>query len=197
MMNTGLALGAMERAEEVNDIGRDIARDSMLSSLANHVLGCWSEAIKEKTDTHERLLACQRARAGVYDADIRSRIAAMGGTDLYVRLTDIKCRAAESWIKDIMLPSDDFPATLMPTPIAELPPQVVQEILGKLQQEAMEAAMMQAEPVTPEQVMERMEALSQTAGEHLQKEAVKRAEKMAKKIKDQLVEGGWREAPGR
>jgi hypothetical protein len=194
MMDTGLAMGAFERQDEVNAMAESAAKQQMLSNLAGHVLSCWSEAKTEKTQVHERLLACQRARAGVYDADMQSRINAMGGTDLFVRLTDIKCRAAESWIKDIMLPSDDFPATLSPTPVAELPPEVVTEIMAQLQQEAVETAMTQATPVTPEQVAERMNSLAEAAGERIQKEAQKRAEKMTRKIKDQLVEGGWREA---
>ena len=76
-----------------------LRRNSLLpSGLAAHLNRCWARALNEKnTAAQERLLRCERQRRGVYDPDKAQEIADTGGSNIYMLITDVKCRAAESW----------------------------------------------------------------------------------------------------
>ena len=75
----------------------------IVDALAGHVRKAWESAKQAKLNKLEaRLLSCLRQRNGEYDPTKLSKIRDQGGSEIFMMLTNIKCRAAESWINDIM-----------------------------------------------------------------------------------------------
>ena len=99
------------------------------SNLSAHLNRCWERAKNEKNiQIQERLLICERQRRGVYDPDKAVDIAKTGGSNIYMMLTDVKCRAAESWIKDVLASAGTDVFDLDPAQNPELPPELKQQI---------------------------------------------------------------------
>lgn len=109
-------------------------------------------------------------------------------------LTEVKCRAAESWLRDILLDEGTPPWDIRPTPIPDLPEDMQQRVFAEVTN--MVLGMIQATGRGPSE--EELKALDMHVVEkyrmELNKKAEKRAEGMKTKIKDQLVDGGWSEA---
>ena len=108
--------------------------DPVIISLASHIRDSFTAARRAKdtgadTSITERLLKCDRMRAGKYDPSFQRELEEQGGSDIYMLLADVKCRSLEAWLKDAMLPTGERPFHLDPTPIPELPPDVAQGVL--------------------------------------------------------------------
>lgn len=114
--------------EESQRNADNLQNDPLITSLSGHIRKIWSSSHRARQPIEERMLRCARARAGVYEPDIQNLIDKQGGTDIFMMLTDVKCRAAESWLKDIMLPAGERPFSIEPTPIPELPAEIEQGI---------------------------------------------------------------------
>jgi hypothetical protein len=115
----------------------DLARQTALveSSLASHIRRCFSDAKVAKEPIERRLLDCQRRHKGVYDDDKLRTIAEEGGTTIYPKITTTKTRAAAAWIRDVLMPALGRPWGLDPTPVADIPPALVQAFVLKMQAE--------------------------------------------------------------
>lgn len=170
-------------------------KDQILTGLGAYVLRCWEAARNAKSSTiTPRLNECLRRKKGEYSPEKMALIQAHGGSDVYMMLTNVKCRASESWLRDILLPSGDRPWDLEPTPVADLPPVYDQIIQERVAQES--AAFIQAigQPVSPAGTYYRTEQLRDLVRVRRQDEAKKIAGRMAVVIEDQLVEGGFKKA---
>lgn len=164
-------------------------RQRMLeSSLASHIRRCWEEAKMAKQDVERRLLDCLRRRKGEYDPGKLAAIRAEGGSAIYMMLTATKCRAASSWIRDILMPANEKPWGLDPTPIAQVPPEFLRPVFSQFMQQAALTAQQTGQMPDPQQVM-------QAAEDHIRHAAQERAEEAARRhedvIEDQLAEGQW------
>lgn len=164
-----------------------LIEDSALETrLAGHVKGCLEKAKRAKTELVERLLKCQRQRRGEYDPDRAAEIAATGGSDIYMMITDVKCRAAESWIKDIMLTQNERVFDLTPSKEPSLPEEMQAGIVDLVRSEAEEYLMQGNEQLHPETFRARMEEVHETVMQKLRDEAKDAARRMADKIDDQM-----------
>ena len=178
--------------EEERAAAQKMQAKPLITGVAAHIRKCWTDARMAKQITVEpKMLQNMRARRGEYDPDKLSQIREMGGSEIYANLTSVKCRAAASWLRDILMSTgNDRPWTLRPTPVASLAPdineKIVQAVAGPLAQ-----AMMSGQEVGDDQVLELMEAVRDQAMTALQEEARTRADRMADKMEDQLVEGGF------
>lgn len=169
-----------------------------LLALAQHVRNSWDAAYNAKqSNVQQKLLKALRQRNGEYEPDTLANIKKFGGTDIYMMLTSMKCRAAESWIRDIILPPGEKPWSLDPTPVPDLPgndmddleQNVLRETILLMQQYGPEA-------LSTQDIAERMSAMKEKA----QKERFKRAKlttnRFERRINDDLVEGGFYGAMG-
>ena len=109
-------------------------------------------------------------------------------------LTEVKCRAAESWLRDIMLDQGMPPWDLNPTTIPDLSPDVDMEIEEIFGNKVVELLQTQGKAPTVEEMAELREMLAQEYRFRLLQEAQNRADKMKHKIEDQFEQGGWAEA---
>lgn len=183
-------LHAEEQARQVTD--EEMRRKQLLeSSLASHIRRSWEEAKTAKMEVERRLLDCLRRRKGEYSPDKLSAIQSEGGSAIYMMLTATKCRAASSWIRDILMPANEKPWGLDPTPIAQVPPEFLQPVFSQFMERAALEAQQTGQMPEPQTIM-------QAAEDHIRHAAQERAEEAAERhedlIADQLAEGGWDDA---
>lgn len=165
-------------------------RSVVMTSLASHVRSRWSTAKEAKVDVEKRLLTCIRQRNGEYDPAKLAEIRKQGGSEIFMHLTSTKCRAASSWLRDTLMGKGaEKPWTLSPTPLPELPTEVTQGIKTRLQQELMASIQQGGSVPTPDELKQLAKHAKDLAARELDDEARKRAEKMEKKMEDQLLEG--------
>lgn len=164
----------------------------LISSLAMHVRKQWSYARDAKRNTvEERMYKNMRARRGEYDPDKLAQIREMGGSEVYAMLTSVKCRAAASWLRDVMLTNGtEKPWTIRPTPIPDLPPNINQSIIDQVTK-PMTDAVMAGQPMPDADVLALMGTLRDHAMEQIRAQARVMADRMEAKMEDQLDEGGF------
>lgn len=170
--------------------------------LAQYVRTAWQAARNAKTaatgdniSIETRLLRCVRQRNGTYDPERKALINKWGGSDVYMMLTSVKCRAAKSWIRDIMIPPGEKPWSIAPTPVPDLPEaeevDIEQQVTMETAQVMIESGM---EAVTAENIAERIQEIRT----RMQKERTERAKQATTsfetRIEDDLVEGGYYKA---
>ena len=158
------------------------------TELAAYVHQCWDRAKFAKQELTERLLQCERQRRGVYDPSKAMEIAKTGGSDIYMRLTDIKARAASSWIKDVMSVSNERPFDLVPAKEPNLPPEIKMSIIDLVKTEAMEY-LQQGASIHPETFRTRLEQMHDQVLQKMREEAKDNAQRMRDKIDDQMSVG--------
>lgn len=165
----------------------------VISSLSAHINSCFHESLTHKSVIIERLLACERQRRGEYAPALKAQIAASGGQEIFMMMTDIKCRAADSWIKDVMQNHSESTWALNPTQEPDLPDNLKQEVEEILQEEAKAVAAMGI-PIDPATLEERRREITDEATTRVAEIARDRADKMEARIADKLSEGGWKAA---
>lgn len=195
----------MERDATVPDPGQDITGDPHTESmLAGHVRLAWARNKLSKVRIDIKLLSDLRARRGVYSAaQISAMQAANGGMNIvWAPLTEVKCRAASAWIREIVLPAGEQPWGVEPTPIPDLPRPikvaVVNKAVAQAKQAMVEMGQATGEIMPPDEfrtlVAEIGEKLRDEAEATLAKMARKRATRMERQIADRLAQGEYEQA---
>jgi hypothetical protein len=159
-------------------------------SLSAYIDKCYQEAKSAKADITERLLKCERQRRGEYDPDKLAQIRQTGGADIYMMLTDIKCRAAESWIKDVMLSTGQQTWSLSPTVEPSLPSEMREGVIETVVMEA-DAVQQQGMAIDPRAIDVRMKELYEAVTKAINDKAKDASSKMERRMHDKLVEAGW------
>jgi len=161
----------------------------VLTGLASHVRKCWEAARDAKQPIERIMLKALRQRRGEYEADKLAQIRETGGSEIFMMVTETKCRGAESWLRDILLDEGMVPFDLKPTHVPEMPPDYEERITAAMGQKVI-GAIQSGIPLDP-MVMEQMqEQLGDEMKQALLAEATDRAERMKKRIQDQFAEGG-------
>ncbi len=173
--------------------------------LASHVRAAFSSAVQAKATIMERMLMCLRQREGIYEADIEALIREQGGTTIYMLLTDVKCRALESWLKDIMLPSGERPYSIEPTPVPDIPPQFVEKAQKHFLQDYLQRVAVQAQAdgqqfdpsmINKDDLREAAEKFKDELLQQIREQAKQDADAIENNVDDELVEGKWYDALG-
>lgn len=181
--------------------------------LAAHVRTFFQAAKEAKKTIEERMLACMRARKGDYSPSKLSAIREHGGSEIFMKLTDEKCNAAESWLTDILLQPDEHPWGIKPTPLPDLPPDIAEQVAMQVRSEAMDHLMQEAntyqqqtgQAATHEdaeqrlkelqpQIQERFKTLYDEIHQEVMKEAKLRANRAETKLADIVVESNFEDA---
>lgn len=174
-----------------------VQQQPMITGLAGHVKKCFDAAYQAKQEhVEDRLLQCVRQRRGEYDPEILAEIRKAGGSEIYMMLTGNKCRAAASWIKDVMFGTkDEAPWDIEPTKEPELPPEMMPEIAMRATQEAMNFEMQLGYPVvTPDRMREFVTRVRDELMGEIRERGEEIMARMRSKMEDQLQEGGYNEA---
>ena len=161
----------------------------VLTGLASHVRKCWEAARDAKQPIERIMLKALRQRRGEYEADKLAQIRETGGSEIFMMVTETKCRGAESWLRDILLDEGMVPFDLKPTHVPEMPPDYEERLTASMGAKVVQI-IQSGMPLDP-MVMEQMqEQIADDMKQALLAEATDRAERMKKRIQDQFAEGG-------
>jgi hypothetical protein len=183
--------------EEQERIDREVQarqNDPFILGLGAYVRTCWEAAQLAKKPIENIMLRAMRQRNGEYESDKLAQIREQGGSEVYMMITEVKCRAAESWLRDILLDNGTPPWDMMTTPIPDLSPDQTAELETNFSQKVV--AMVQATGMAPDQAQ--MSELKELAAQEyrfkIMQAAQNSVDRMKIKIDDQFAQGGWSEA---
>ena len=182
------------RKREKEMVDKELAarqNNSVVLGLSAHLRGCWDAARQAKKPIENIMLRGLRQRNGEYEADKLAQIHSQGGSDIYMQITEVKCRAAESWLRDILLDTGTPPWDLSPTPIPDLSPEQTEELQVAFAAVVTRIVENEGRAPTPDEMVELKEMVAQDYRFKLLEAADNRAGKMKTKISDQFAQGGW------
>ena len=193
--------------EEGVDIEGYVAIEPEYSSLTSSILKTFTKNrdAKRSSGIEDEIFTCLRDFNGEYSASDLSRIQEEGGSSIFMNLTATKVRAAQSWIRDILLSPNEDPFTIKPTPIPSLPEdldsQLEDAFTKEFLQKKSEVTQEGQQPPTPKQVQDTISTLNRDKRdvrdavlEEINLEALEQMKIMERKIKDDLKEGKWEDA---
>jgi hypothetical protein len=171
----------------------------VVSGLAAHIRVCWEQAKRAKIIHEQQILKNLRQKEGIYEPQKLAAIRSMKSSEVFMKLTDRKCRDAKDWIKDIIFQPGTKPWTIEPTPVPEVPEWVKQHAEVKLLQQRMGEIMQQAAQtgqqvpmeIIPEIIKQEMPGIMEHLEKEIKDEAKDIAKKMEQEIDDELIEGGF------
>jgi len=176
------AMDAAQLAQRTQDV-------PVLTGLAGHVRNCWESARDAKMPIERNMLKALRQRRGEYEPDKLAQIRQTGGSEIFMMLTETKCRGAESWMRDILLDEGMVPFDLKPTPVPDVDPAHEGQITEVMAQKVIQA-IQGGQPLDPTI----MDSIREQAQEEIRTKVlddmVDRAEAMKRQINDQFHDGG-------
>lgn len=167
---------------------------SVVLGMVSYLKECWDASRIAKKPIEHIMLRAMRQRNGEYEADKLQQIKGQGGSEIYMMITEVKCRAAESWLRDILLDTGAPPWDLQPTPIPELSPEQTAEIQELYAAQVLRIVEEMGKAPAPDEMAELKEMVGQDYRFKVLQDAQNRADKMKLKISDQFTQGGWGEA---
>lgn len=169
--------------------------EPVVQNLVAYIKKCWYYARTAKEYTIEiKMLKNVRARRGEYDPEKIAQLREQGSSLIYMMLTSNKCRAASSWLRDVLMTSSaDKPWTIKPGPIPDMPPVLMDEVMAQAQQKIQEMLLQGINP-NDAAVREMLLDLKEQGMAQVMKLADMQAQLMEQKMYDQLLEGHWNEA---
>jgi len=189
--NTDIARQEQEAADKAL---AERQNQPMILGLASYLRGCWDVAQQAKKPIENKMLVALRQRNGEYEASKLKQIQSQGGSDIFMMITEVKCRAAESWLRDILLDTGTPPWDIVPTPIPDLSPiqrKEIQDIFANL---VLKMVQENAQAPSQDEMSQVKEMVSQDYRFRIMQDAQTRADKMKLKIQDQFAQGGWAES---
>jgi hypothetical protein len=183
----------VQRAQDMVSAAAAAQNSPEIVGLAAWLRRAWESARRAKQPIQNRLHESLRQRRGEYDPDKLQAIKNQGGSEVYMLVTDTKCTAALSWIRDVLFQPGEKPWGVVPTPIPDLPLDIE---IAMRQRVTAEFVMMSQSgvPLGVEDLYAASDMLEEAVKLELFEEARKRAQKMEQKIEDQFVEGGYYQA---
>jgi hypothetical protein len=163
----------------------------VILGLTGYLRQCWDVAEMAKRPIEQIMLRAMRQRNGEYEANKLQQIRSQGGSEIYMMITEVKCRAAESWLRDILLDNGSPPWDLDPTPIPDLSPTQSREVQAIFAEKILEIVQNSGQAPTVAQMAEIKEMVSQDYRFSVLQQSQNRADRMKIKIQDQFLQGGW------
>jgi hypothetical protein len=163
----------------------------VILGLTGYLRQCWDVAEMAKRPIEQVMLRALRQRNGEYEADKLQQIKAQGGSEAFMMITEVKCRAAESWLRDILLETGGPPWDLAATPIPDLSPKQSAEVQSAFAEKVLEIVQNTGQAPTGQQMLELREMVSQDYRFSILQQTQSRADRMKLKIEDQFTQGGW------
>ena len=186
-------LEEIEKAKQETERQEAAKLQAVNTRLSAHINTCFEGAKRVRQTVETTILNSRKQVKGQYKASILAEIQKFGGSQTFIQHTGNKCTAAQSWIQDIVLPPDEFPAMIEPTPIPDLPEEEAKAIIDAVTahfQEVRSAGM----PVDPRDVTQMALQLREDQLSLLRTVAERKAKGMQAKIFDQLTEANFGDA---
>ncbi len=184
---------------------REEEKQENLNPLVSYIQECFERAKVAKLKIEERMIRNLYVFRCMYEPDKLKEIREIGGSEIFLPLANIKCRALKAWLTDIFFSNNEPPFTIEPTPVPELPSDLeaqvkqslkneIQEIISKAQQ----LYQLSGGEFDLSSLMLRLkesvaEARSQIR-DRIYEYARQLAEREKRRIDDQFTEGGFYDA---
>jgi len=166
----------------------------LITGLAAFLRTRWNAAYDAKMPIQRKMLQASSQRNGEYDKAKLAMIRQHGGADVFMHITETKCRSGEGWLRDILLDSGDPPWDLKPTPKPELSADE-QDVVKQMVAERL-ASMIQMTGQAGG--LGEQESVRVIAEEEYRRRVMevahRRASLMKRRISDQFAQGGWNNA---
>lgn len=141
---------------------------------------------------NSRLLRAQRMFEGKYDPTKLMEIRKFGGSEVYSRLVAVKCRGANSLLRDIYLGAER-PWEIKPEADPPIPEEIRMSVMQLVQQELAQANM-QGQPLGAEQSHQRFFDLMYQAQQAAMRQAMRQAEEAGNRVEEILQAGHFYDA---
>jgi hypothetical protein len=167
------------------------AADQALTGLASYIRQRFQEFKnhRDRENISKRITDAARQYKGEYSADKLNDIRQFGGSEVYSRLTTVKCRGATAMLRDVFLGNEKTWA-VEPTPVPTLPNSIQQSVDQLLGIEMM-TLMQGGQPADPTMLQQRRSQLFDAAMQAAVRNAKQDAKRADQYIYDILVEGGF------
>jgi len=183
-----------EEAEARENLAHDMP-EPIVGQLVAQIQQAWSRNKRARTTMDRELLTCLRQIKGEYSPEERALIESQGGGNLiYMMIASTKQNAAAAWLQDVLLPADDLPVGVEPTPMPDLPGPVYSEMVRGVQQQLQAEAEQEGRQPQPHELQARLKEVEQYVKQRVTDAAKERAEGMTLRLHDILEEGGLRKA---
>lgn len=196
--------GEAAPAKEGEDGDENAESPFIGNALAGYIWSSWSRNKRARDIIENRLLACLRARRGIYAvADTQTMWTDGAGDPIYLAYAATKMRQAEGALRDLLLPDGDRPWGLNPSPIPELPEEVEASILQDAAAQArQQMTEMSSQPGGKTMSGDQFRAVALKLKETLRdrvleverKEARERSERMEQAIEERMERGAYYQA---
>lgn len=163
-----------QQSEELND------------ALAAYVAKCFGHArdSRQASGVDERIIKALRRRRREYDPEDLDLVAETA--NIYIPIIDLKCRAALSWMTDILANAEEQPWTMSPTPNPEIPDNIREVAIDNLKEEILALGISDIGQIT--ELAKKYKALAQQFVDVKASDATTRMETL---VRDKMLEGGW------
>lgn len=182
----------LKREDEIRERAAAIQTTPVIQGVAAYIRKCWQEAKSAKEQkVQPRMLQSLRQRRGEYEPEVLAQLQTQNSSLVYMQITGNKCRSAAAWLRDAL---GNLPWECEPTPVATLEPELEQTITNVQAPEVLMQAMQMGYMPQPVEVVNLMAALKDEGMANKQDMARKLAERMTRKMRDQMIEGGFEQA---
>jgi len=177
-----------------------INNEALLVELSGYIQNRWNTAKRAKKEGIEDQFFKNIDQArNTYDSRKLAAIKEIQGSEVFVGVTDTKCRHAVAWVRDILQQPGVKPWGVEPTPVPELPPETISSINQRFMKEAMDEMYAESQasgiPTDPALLMqtitEQLPKLHDRLEKELKSEAWRLCAAMEKEIDDKLIDGDW------
>lgn len=188
-------LSAIEEEEAADQrVAEESLNQHKRQGIASHVRQKYFDYRRDREvrGIADRLVEALRAYNGEYSPGKLAEIQKFGGSEVYSRLTSLKCRGATAMLRDIYL-SGERPWYIEATPDPTLPDDVDEAIISLVQTE-IAGLKTSGQPIDENVVNKRVEQLRNEAEKIASRKASEEAERSSTYLDDMLVEGGFYDA---
>lgn len=191
----GAGLAAEDQAQAAADTAAAAAQSAAtdLTGLASYIRDQFYLMRYHRDDAGagwaERLLRALRAFNGQYDPTKLAEMRKFGGSEVYARITAMKCRGASSLLRDVYLGSDR-PWGLAPDPDPEIPDTILAAISTLIQAEVA-SAKQGGKTVDSNSLRDRQNQLLEAARQAAKSNEATKADIAEDKVEEMLQEGNF------
>lgn len=122
-----------QQQADINLIKAEDEQNShVLTSLSSHISSAWVVNRDAKRDVEDEMIEALRTVRGQYGPETLAKIIKFGGSDQFIRITAIKCKAIIGWLRDIFLSPGERPFGIDPTPVSDIKPEDEEQIVKKM-----------------------------------------------------------------
>jgi len=170
----------------------------VISELCRYIDKLWDDAKKFKEPIEAAMVKSLMQRRGEYTPQKLSEIREAEQPEIFLNITDTKCRNAVAWIKDILLTGERI-ICVEPTPIPELPIDIVQKIQQGVMrefitiavQEAMQSGQQIDENILHNLIVSNIQEIQDSVKQQVLELSKRFAREIEEKIDDDWHEGGF------